>query len=251
VRHLRVRRFATDLSLPASEKMRAAQVITAWGPSDCPAHDTNERAIPQVHVFQGPYFTLSPRPRLRSLALLAALALSFLVSAQGADARLKSEWKFGGNLTRALMSIPIASAVLGDVSELDGASLPSTVQPAGGSLEGLFNRHGVIGGFAAGFLGAGVIGVLFGHGMVGEISGAAAILGLLLQLTLLIMLGRLIWSWWRADKASAFADLSPRQLADAYGRSRNETLPDIEPGGNGNPAGAANDPFSTNDRARP
>ena len=66
---------------------------------------------------------LSPWPRLRSLALLAALALSFLVSAQGADARLKSEWKFGGNLTRALMSIPIASAVLADVSELDDAEL--------------------------------------------------------------------------------------------------------------------------------
>jgi hypothetical protein len=41
------------------------------------------------------------------------------------------------------------------------------------------------------------------------------------------MLARLIWTWWRDDKADVLATLSPRQLADAYGRPRNEVLPDI------------------------
>jgi len=60
------------------------------------------------------------------------------------------------------------------------------------------------------------------------LSGTTSCLGLILQLGLIVMLVRLIWTWWRADKASASADLSPRQLADAYGRSRHELLPDIE-----------------------
>jgi hypothetical protein len=50
---------------------------------------------------------------------------------------------------------------------------------------------------------------------------------LLLQVALLLMLGRLIWTWWRADKAAAMAKLSPRQLADAYGRMRNEGVSDV------------------------
>jgi hypothetical protein len=103
---------------------------------------------------------------------------------------------------------------------------PPTYQ--GGSLGGLFNRPGLIGGFAAGFLGAGVVGLLFGRGMIGELSGFPAILGLVFQLALLGMLGRLIWSWWRLDSAAAVPDLSPRQLADAYERSRHEALPDID-----------------------
>jgi predicted lipid-binding transport protein (Tim44 family) len=100
----------------------------------------------------------------------------------------------------------------------------------GGSLGGLFNRPGLIGGFAAGFLGAGLFGLLFGHGMVGELSGVAAALGLLFQIALLVMLTRLIWTWWRAGNAPAFADRSPRQLADAYDRPRHEVRPDIDTG---------------------
>jgi hypothetical protein len=55
-----------------------------------------------------------------------------------------------------------------------------------------------------------------------------SILGLLFQFALLVALGWLIWAWWRADKSAA-ADLSPRQLADAYGHMRNEGLPAAVP----------------------
>jgi hypothetical protein len=50
-------------------------------------------------------------------------------------------------------------------------------------------------------------------------------LGLLCQLALIAMLARLIWSWWSGRNAPAFAGLSPRQLADPYLRSRNESVP--------------------------
>ncbi len=108
---------------------------------------------------------------------------------------------------------------------------PAVAQPSypGGSLGDLFNRGDLIGGFAAGFLGSGVVGVLFGHGVVGELSGVASVLGLLFQLALIAMLARLIWTWWRDDKVDASAGLSPRQLADAYGRPRHETLLNVDP----------------------
>jgi predicted lipid-binding transport protein (Tim44 family) len=110
--------------------------------------------------------------------------------------------------------------------------LPSAAQPAypGGSLGGLFNRPGLIGGLAAGFLGAGLFGLLFGHGVVGELGSVASVLGLAFQLTLIVMLGRLIWTWWNIGQADAHAGLSPRQLADAYGSSRHAVLPDIDAG---------------------
>ena len=168
---------------------------------------------------------------LRSLVTLVALVLGLLTWAKDADARLKSEWRFGGSLARTLMALPIASAVLDNMPMLDNAMLlPSVAQQIspGGSLGGLFSRPGLIGGFAAGFLGAGVLGVLFGHGMLGELSGVASVLGLIFQIILIVMMARLIWTWWRVDKVAPFPDLSPRQLADAYGRSRNEVLPDID-----------------------
>jgi predicted lipid-binding transport protein (Tim44 family) len=91
----------------------------------------------------------------------------------------------------------------------------------------LFSRPGLLGGFAAGFLGAGVFGLLFGHGMIGELTGLPSVLGLVFQFTLLVAFAWLIWAWWRADKSAAVAGLSPRQLADAYGRERDAVLPEI------------------------
>jgi hypothetical protein len=189
--------------------------------------------------------TATPSFRLswfRSLAMLTALTVSLFISAEGADARLKSEWKFGGSLAR-FMSLPFSTTVLGndmisesfsgggatgDVADTGNALLPRVAQPTGGSLGGLFNRPGVVGGFSAGFLGAGVLGLVFGHGMTSELTGAASFLGLIFQITLILILARLFWTWWRADRSAAFAGMSPRQLADAYGRLRNEALPDID-----------------------
>jgi hypothetical protein len=50
----------------------------------------------------------------------------------------------------------------------------------------------------------------------------------LFQIALLLLFARLIWTWWRADKVAGAAGLSPRQLADAYGRDRNEAPPDVQ-----------------------
>jgi hypothetical protein len=76
--------------------------------------------------------------------------------------------------------------------------------------------------------------------MVGELSGLPSILGLMFQLALLAIFGRLLWTWWRADRAVAAGTLSPRQLADAYGRNRNDGVPEAGAGQNDGAAKNAN-----------
>jgi hypothetical protein len=156
---------------------------------------------------------------LPSLATIVAVALS-LVWTEAADAR----YEFGLGLTGAG---GFGAVDFTDFVGFDRSLLPDAAQPTypSGSLGDLFKRGDLIGGFAAGFLGSGAIGLLFGHGVFGELSGLASVLGLLCQLALIAMLARLIWIWWRDDKADARADLSPRQLADAYGRPRHDGLP--------------------------
>lgn len=162
-----------------------------------------------------------PRMRWpRALATLVVLIFGFLLWAEEADARVEAHY---ADAARAVGFSRLA------VEAREEEISPCNTQQAypAGSLGGLFCRPGLIGGFAAGFLGAGVLGLLFGHGFIGELSGLPSILGLSVQFALLFTLGWLIWAWWRPDKAAAMAELSPRQLADAYERSRNETVPDI------------------------
>lgn len=164
----------------------------------------------------------TPARWLPSLATLVALTLGLLLWAEDADAR-----RFGGDLSFAGADAVLA---IDNVVGFDELPLPMAAQPSypGGTLGGLFNRGDPIGAFAAGLLGAGFIGLLFGHGVIAEVGSVASVLGLLFQLALIAMLGRLIWTWWRDDKAVPGADLSPRQLADAYGRPRHDGLPDLD-----------------------
>src|SRR5262249_28535921 len=57
-------------------------------------------------------------------------------------------------------------------------------------------------GLAAGFLGAGLFGMLFGGGMFSGIGGFSSILGLLLQVALIVLLVRLAMSWWQRRQMS-------------------------------------------------
>jgi len=164
---------------------------------------------------------------LRSLAAFVALAVALLLWAEDADARLQGGPSIGSSAEGTLLAPPVAAPALAVIAANDHATAGSSSYP-GGSLGGLFNRPGLIGGFAAGFLGSGVLGWLFGHGFVGELGSVASVLGLIFQLALILLLCRLIWTWWSGRNAPAFAGLSPRQLADPYLRSRHEHLPDVE-----------------------
>ena len=168
--------------------------------------------------------TLSRARLLSCLLTLAVLAFGFLLWVDEADAQLANKTRL------AAIAGPLGLTGLVPAGRRDGDVLPCAAQPAypTGSLGGLFNRPGIVGGFAAGFLGAGLFGLVFGRGMVGELGGIPSMLGLLFQIALLLLFARLIWTWWRADKVAGAAGLSPRQLADAYGRDRNEAPPDVQ-----------------------
>jgi predicted lipid-binding transport protein (Tim44 family) len=68
---------------------------------------------------------------------------------------------------------------------------------------------GMLGGLAAGFLGAGLLGMLFGGGMFSGLGGLSSIFGLILQIGLIIIVVRLAMSWWQRRNATASAYAGP------------------------------------------
>jgi predicted lipid-binding transport protein (Tim44 family) len=152
---------------------------------------------------------------LRSLVAFAALALTLLLWAEDADARSDGELSAASVATPALILAANDHPVMGQVLSPTASPAPSP-----GSLGGLFSRHGLMGGFAAGFLGAGLLGLMFGHGAIGELGSVASFFA---------MLCRLIWSWWTGRNQPAFSGLSPRQLADPYLRTRHEPALGLDP----------------------
>jgi predicted lipid-binding transport protein (Tim44 family) len=69
----------------------------------------------------------------------------------------------------------------------------------------------MLGGLAAGFLGAGLLGMLFGGGMFSGLGGLSSIFGLILQIGLIIIVVRLAMSWWQRRRATApaYAGVAP------------------------------------------
>src|SRR5258708_11859190 len=73
------------------------------------------------------------------------------------------------------------------------AHRPPTSSPVGGFL----NRPGFLGGLFAGFLGAGLLGMLFGHGLLGCLGGLASMLRLMLQIGIVAIIGYFLWTVWQ------------------------------------------------------
>jgi predicted lipid-binding transport protein (Tim44 family) len=61
-------------------------------------------------------------------------------------------------------------------------------------------------GLAAGFLGAGLLGMLFGGGLFGGLGGLSSLFGLLLQIGLIVIVVRLAMSWWQRRTTPAYAE---------------------------------------------
>lgn len=153
---------------------------------------------------------------VRSVAGLAALLAALLFGADDFDVRAANGVSFGGS--SAFVSVA-------DAAPTATPNAPERAAPpanAGGTLSGLFNRGGWLGGFAAGFIGCGVFGVLFGRGLIGGLGGTASYVGLACQIVFLAMLCRLFWTLWRSGDMGSSAARSPRQLADPYLRSRDD-----------------------------
>jgi predicted lipid-binding transport protein (Tim44 family) len=166
-------------------------------------------------------FSLRARRVLQSLAVVLSLALPLLAAAPPADARIGGGLSSGSRGTRTFSAPPSTSTA------------PSTAQPFNRTFTqpgspgvgpstvggGFFNRPGggMLRGLAAGFLGAGLFGMLFGGGMFGGLGGMSSLFGLIIQIGLLVFVIRMAMSWWQRRTTPAYADAPGGGLGAASG----------------------------------
>ncbi|HXL12795.1 MAG TPA: TIM44-like domain-containing protein [Bradyrhizobium sp.] len=158
-------------------------------------------------------FTQRARGFVQAIAIALSLALPLMLAVSSADARIGGGVSSGSRGTRTFSAPPSTSTAPNTAQPFNRTitqpSSPGFNTPAGG---GFFNRPGMgmLGGLAAGFLGAGLLGMLFGGGMFGGLGGLSSIFGLILQIGLIVLLVRFAMSWWqrRHTTASAYAGAS-------------------------------------------
>ena len=152
--------------------------------------------------------TQRARGMIQAIAVVLSLALPVILVVSSADARIGGGLSSGSRGARTFSAPPSTSTAPGTAQPFNRTftqpGSPGLGSPAGG---GFFNRPGMglFGGLAAGFLGAGLLGMLFGGGMFGGLGGLSSILGLILQIGLIIMVVRLAMSWWQRRHQSAYA----------------------------------------------
>jgi predicted lipid-binding transport protein (Tim44 family) len=152
--------------------------------------------------------TQRTRGIVQAIAVILSLALPLMLAIPSADARIGGGMSSGSRGARTFSAPPSTSTAPGTAQPFNrtitqpgspGLGAPAT---AGG---GFFNSpgRGMLGGLAAGFLGAGLLGMLFGGGMFGGLGGLSSIFGLILQIGLIIIVVRMAMSWWQRRHATA------------------------------------------------
>lgn len=157
--------------------------------------------------------------RHRWLIALAAIATALVLVAADANARAGGGFSGGSRGMRTFSAPPATSTAPTSAAPIQRTiTQPGSAASAGlgggarpGLLGGGLFGGGMLGGLAAGFIGAGLFGMLFGHGMFGGMGGFASILGLLLQIGLVVIVARLLFTWWQRRNSSepAYAAAHP------------------------------------------
>ncbi len=161
--------------------------------------------------------------RFRVVLALTALAAAVVLAASQADARPGFGGSFGSRGMRTFSPPPVTRTAPNPASPVERSMTqparpaPNVAQPSLAN-RGFFNRPGFFGGLLAGFLGAGLLGLLFGNGLFGGLAGLSGMIGLLLQIALIVIVGRLIFAWWQRRNGLALA--GGPSLRDAAGHSR-------------------------------
>jgi predicted lipid-binding transport protein (Tim44 family) len=146
---------------------------------------------------------------LRPLLALCAIVAAFALIASDADARAGRGGSFGSRGASTSAAPPstatapnAARPMERSMTQQPGSSTVGRTAPNAG---GFFNRPGFMGGLFAGLLGAGLFGMLFGNGLFGGLGGFASILGLVLQIGIIVLVARLLWTWWQRRQQPALA----------------------------------------------
>jgi predicted lipid-binding transport protein (Tim44 family) len=135
-----------------------------------------------------------------------ALALPAVIAVTSADARVGGGFSSGSRGGRTFSAPPSTQTAPGAAQPFNRTFQQPGTPNAGSRIGGgFFNRPGtgLLGGLAAGFLGAGLFGMLFGGGLFSGLGGFSSILGLLLQIGLIVLVIRLAMSWWHRRQMSA------------------------------------------------
>ncbi len=149
--------------------------------------------------------------RLRPLLALCAVAAVLAFSLSDADARAGRGFSFGSrggstfSAPPSTRTAPSARPIERSMTQPGQPGGLSAQRPAASSPGGFLNRPGFMGGLFAGFLGAGLLGMLFGHGFLGGLGGIASMLGLMLQIGIIALVGYLLWNWWQRRNQPALA----------------------------------------------
>lgn len=152
--------------------------------------------------------TQRARGIVQAIAVVLSLALPLMSVISPADARVGGGMSSGSRGARTFSAPPSTSTAPNAAQPFNRTitqpASPGLGAPAGG---GFFNRpgRGMLGGLAAGFLGAGLLGMLFGGGMFSGLGGLSSIIGLILQIGLIVIVIRLAMSWWQRRQATASA----------------------------------------------
>lgn len=155
-------------------------------------------------------FAQRTRGIVQAIAVVLSLALPLMLAMSAADARVGGGGSFGSRGARTFSAPPSTSTAPSAAQPMQ-RSITQPGSPGFGTSAaggGFFNRPGMgmLGGLAAGFLGAGLLGMLFGGGMFGGLGGGlSSIFGLLLQIGLIVIVVRLAMSWWQRRSAAAYA----------------------------------------------
>jgi len=180
----------------------------------------------------------------RKLTAVLAVGLALGMLSITADARVGGGGSMGSRGSRTFSAPPPTSTaptvapMQRSVTQPTRPGAPNTVgaAPAGG---GFFSRPGLLGGLAAGFLGAGLFGMLFGHGLFGGLGGFASFFGLILQIGLVLIIGRFLWNMWqRRQSAPAYAGgpTGSPMLREGSGSGFGGSGFGAAPGGGGTPS---------------
>jgi predicted lipid-binding transport protein (Tim44 family) len=147
-------------------------------------------------------FTQRGRGLVRAIAVVLSLAIPLMLAASSADARVGGGISSGSRGARTFSAPPSTSTAPGAAQPFNR----TLTEPgsSGATSGGFFSRPGgMFRGLAAGFLGAGLLGMLFGGGMFSGIGGLSSIFGLLLQIGLIVIVVRMAMAWWQRRHATA------------------------------------------------
>lgn len=143
----------------------------------------------------------------RTQFLLAAFAALSLLLAPGlADARAGSGSSFGSRGSMTYSAPPSTGTAPYSASPMQRSMTPSSPGYSSPSYGyGGYGRSGFMSGLMGGLIGAGIGGLLLGHGFFGGMMGFGGFLGFLLQVFLIVMLVRFLIRLFRGGPSPLFA----------------------------------------------